>query len=169
MGTTYEDVAHDRYIADLHNRPRRRVRTHEDSSHVDRAVTAWLAKHGANVIRVHPQELLAGKTPIGMRVRIRMQAARTPIESSLNDVARREQTHPQVRGYPLALALPDLPRLRREAESVLAALPPQRTLTWIFVGRYGQIDVVAPPRHEDEAAPDLEPTDQSSTRSDTTP
>lgn len=161
------------YLDDM-SAPRRfdesepRDRTYEDSEFVAESVTRWLASTGATIVRVHPQELVAGRTPIGLRVRIRFQAARTPIQSSLNALVRRERIAPNLRGYPLALALPDLPRLRRKQEALVAAFPPGLGLTWIFVGRYGQIDVVPPPRHEREAADDAVAADQSSIRSGAT-
>lgn len=161
MSTTWSDVAHDLWMARMLREEEQRAglrdRSYEASEFVAASVTRWLTASGASILRVHPQEVIAGKTPIGPRVRIRIQAARTPIRSSLDDMARREQIHVQVRGYPVALALPDLPRLRRAAARVVAALPPEKRLTWIFVGRYGQIDVVTPPRPEDEAEPDATP------------
>ncbi|MCC7137784.1 MAG: hypothetical protein IT460_05075 [Planctomycetes bacterium] len=162
--TTYLDDT----SAPQHYEPPPRDRTYEGSEFVAESVTRWLVSTGATVLRVHPQELVAGKTPIGIRVRIRFQAARTPIQSSLDAFVRRERIDPMLSGYPLALALPDLPRLRREQEALVAALPPERWIHWIFVGRYGQIDVVPPPRHEREAADDAETADQSSIRSGST-
>lgn len=163
--TTYLD---DTSAPHRYEPPTPRDRTYEGSEFVAESVTRWLVSAGATVLRVHPQELVAGKTPIGLRVRIRFQAARTPIRSSLDAFLRRERIDPMVSGYPLALALPDLPRLRRKQEALVAALPPGRGIHWIFVGRYGQIDVVPPPRTEREAADDSATADQSSIRSGST-
>ncbi len=172
MGTTWDDVAHDLWLARMRReeeeRARHRDRSHEASEFVAASVTHWLTASGATIMRVHPQEMFAGGTPIGLGVRIRVQAARTPVASSIQRMLLREsRDDPRLRGHVLAVALPDLPRLRRACAELVADLPPERPITWLFVSRYGEVEVVAPPRESDGAA---QPSGdgQSSMRSGTT-
>jgi hypothetical protein len=161
---TYDSGIHDERVSD---RSRARDRSHESSAFVADAITRWLRLNDANIVRLHPQEILGGKTPIGIRVRIRIQAARTSVESSIDRLFLRESRDALLQGYTLALALPDLPRHRRAHEQLVAAMPPERPITWLFVGRYGQVEVVPPPREGHEAV-EPESADQSSARSGTT-
>ena len=164
MSTTESDARHDAYLARCYGSPGPRVRSHEDSSHVQRAIVGWLIRSGASVVRIHPQEVWAGKTPIGPCVRVRAQAARTPIQSSIQRMMDRAMRHPELMGVPLAIALPDLPRLRTEVEWLMASTP-GLPVTWLFVGRYGAVAVVPPPHVEREVARQPEDEGQSSTRS----
>ena len=142
----------------------RRDRTTETSAFVGAAIERWLVWNESPIVRIHPQELLAGRTPIGVRVRIRIQAARTSVASSVARLLLRESRDPMLVGYTPALALPDTPSNRRSCGDAVAALPPGRTIIWLFVDREGAIEVVPPP-HENREAAEPESADQSSTRS----
>lgn len=160
MSTTDTDVAYDRYLS---RGPGPRDRHHEDSTHVMSSVRRWIEQHGGHWQRIHPQEVWAGRTPIGPCVRIRAQAARTPVESSLERMLRRAERNPVLMGVPVAIALPDLPRLRQAVAAVVAQAP-ELPVTWLFVGDLGHVAVVPPPQHEAEAT-GPETDDQISTRS----
>lgn len=66
----------------------------------------------------------------------------------------------------VAIARPDLPRLRRSVAAVVAR-EPELPMAWLFVSDTGHVMVVPPPQQDAEATG---PTgeDQSSTRSDLT-
>lgn len=144
-----------------------RNRSHEDARHVHRAVMRWLTARGASCAGTHRQEILAGRTPIGQSVRIWVQAARTPIYSSLSRLLARARQDPLAQGVTLAIALPDLPRLRREARRV-ALISPDVAVTWLFVASGGAVAVVPPPRADHGAAEGPSRLDQSSMRSEGT-
>jgi hypothetical protein len=164
MSTSPSDVAYEAYLARCSGPPGPRRRGHEDSSHVQLAIVQWLGRSGANVVRIHPQEICAGKTPIGVCVRIRSQAARTPIESSIQRMMDRGTRRPELMGVPIALALPDLPRLRQRVARIVTATP-DLPITWLFVSRYGAVAVVPPPDDDRAVAGRPEGEGQSSTRS----
>ena len=65
MPTNWSDI-HDQ---GEHDRSRPRDRSWETSEFIARCVQRWLIDHGATVVRTHPQEFLAGHTPIGLGVR----------------------------------------------------------------------------------------------------
>jgi hypothetical protein len=111
---------------------------------------------------------MAGKSPLGACVLIHMQAARTRVAASVHRMTTRAGRDPVLRGVPMAVALPDLPRLR-EAVRGLVAQAPRPPVTWLFVDRHGRVAAVPPPAREGEAAEPPAVTDQSSTRSGTRP
>ncbi len=148
-------------------RAARRDRRHESSAFVAEAVEYFLTLCGWPFVRVHPQEVLTVATPNGPRMRVRTQAARTPVESSLVRMLTRESRDPTLVGYELVLALPDTPRTRRAYSAAVAALPAGRNVTWLFVDRGGGVEMVPPPRGQAEAAGPAPMLDQSSTRSET--
>lgn len=131
--------------------PPPRDRSHESAQHVLDAVVAWLEAHGSPIRRTHPQELMAAHTPIGPAVRIAVQAARTPVESTVAGMIRRVKQHPTWAGMPIAVALPDLPRLRAAAEKA-ARDAPHFAVTWLFVHRCGAVAAVPPPQEDPGAA-----------------
>jgi hypothetical protein len=130
------------------------------------SVRRWIEQHGGHWQRIHPQEVWAGRTPIGLCVRIRAQSARTPVESSVDRMLRRAERIPMLMGVPVAIALPDLPRLRRAVAAVVDQVP-ELPMTWLFVSDTGHV-MVGPPPQQDAEATGPAGEDQSSTRSDRT-
>jgi hypothetical protein len=76
---------------------------------------------------------------------------------------RRAQRRLELMGVPVAIALPDLPRLRRAVAAVMAQAV-DVPITWLFIGDLGEVRVVPPPQREAEAT-EPQAADQSSTRS----
>lgn len=166
MSTNENDVAYDRVMSGRGGSAGPRVRRHESSAHVRGAISAWLMRNETGGMRIHPQALFASETPIGSFALIYCQSARTPIESSVRQAFELANSRVDLIGVPVAIALPDLPRLRRTVAQYLEAVP-GLLVTWLFVSRWGDV-AVQPPRGREPQARRPEPgPDQSSTRSDT--
>lgn len=124
-------------------RPRKRGKTHETSAFVERAVLAWVVAQGGFSLRLRSGEIVAAKTAIGPPVRIRVQAARTPVRSTVATLLLRRHRDPMLGGYLCAVAVPDTPGARRDRERLLEDQP-GLSVTWLFVDRFGRVDVVRP-------------------------